>query len=83
MQKSCFHCLKAYSKHLLKLFYKDFMVNIRDANIYASSNGGERGPPKVLHKPSSSPPPPPPMGEVKEGSVFISSGDYGTLIMVP
>ena len=36
-----------------------------------------------LHKPSSSPPPPPPMGEVEEGSVFMSSGDHGTLIMVP
>ena len=59
------------------------MVNIRDAIIYASRNGGERGPPKALHKPSSSPPPPPPMGEVKEGSVFMSSGDHGTLIMVP
>ena len=59
------------------------MVNIRDAIIYASSNGGVRWPPKVLHTPSSSPPPPPPMGEVEEGSVFMSSGDHGTLIMVP
>ena len=59
------------------------MVNIRDAIIEASNNGEERGPPKVLHKPSLSPLHPPSMGEVKEGSVFMSFGNHGFLIMLP